>query len=162
MSTDLKLYTTSSPNGWKITILLEELKAAYGLNYEWVMVSPLLSRPSTETRLISIQQVHLSQGQQKEPWFLAINPVGKIPALVDFSIKDDEHPNGLNIMESAAILLHIAKTRDTKRLFIFDPSKPEEVAEWSEMMQWVLFSAATFGPALGNCRSTICIRFSSS
>jgi glutathione S-transferase len=56
----IHLYTTLTPNGIKISILLEEL----GLPYEFT-------------------KIDISKHTQKEPWFLAINPNGRIPALTD-------------------------------------------------------------------------------
>lgn len=78
-SPDLILYTDSSPNGFKITIALEEL----GLPY-------------------SLRHVHIDQGEHREPEFLQLNPHGRIPVLVD------EGP-GITLFESAAILLYLAE-----------------------------------------------------
>ena len=75
----LTLYTAPTPNGWKISIALEEL----GLPYE--------------TKVLS-----LSKGEQKSPDYLKINPNGRIPALVDPEAGD------LAIFESGAILLYLA------------------------------------------------------
>jgi glutathione S-transferase len=61
MSTpSIQLYTSRTPNGVKISILLEEL----GLPYE-------------------VTDIDISKNTQKEPWFLDINPNGRIPALTD-------------------------------------------------------------------------------
>ena len=57
---DIHLYTTQTPNGIKISITLEEL----GLPYK-------------------VTQIDISKDTQKEPWFLEINPNGRIPALTD-------------------------------------------------------------------------------
>jgi Glutathione S-transferase, N-terminal domain len=54
----LLLYTARSPNGAKPSILLEELKAAYGLDYDY-------------------QALTLSKKEQKEEWYIRINPNGK-------------------------------------------------------------------------------------
>ena len=56
----IDLYTSPTPNGYKVSILLEELGC-----------------PTRSTR------IDLSSGAQKEPWFTAINPNGRIPAIVD-------------------------------------------------------------------------------
>ncbi len=56
----IDLYTSPTPNGYKVTITLEEL----GLPY-------------------TVHAIDLSSGAQKEPWFTAINPNGRIPAIVD-------------------------------------------------------------------------------
>ncbi|MBP6116447.1 MAG: glutathione S-transferase family protein [Neisseriaceae bacterium] len=75
----LQLYTDSSPNGFKITIALEELGLPYQLHH-----------------------VRVDAGDNKQPAFLQLNPHGRIPALVD----DDED---VVLFESAAILLYLAE-----------------------------------------------------
>lgn len=75
----IDLYTTSSPNGFKATIALEELGLPYRLHH-----------------------VKLSDGEHRKPEFLALNPYGRIPA-----ITDDE--TGVVLFESAAILLYLAE-----------------------------------------------------
>ena len=55
----IDLYTSGTPNGWKASVTLEEL----GLPYE-------------------THAIELGKGRQKEPWFLKINPNGRIPAIV--------------------------------------------------------------------------------
>lgn len=76
----LQLYTAPTPNGWKISIALEEL----GLPYQ--------------THVLRLQH-----GDQKQPDYLKINPNGRIPALVD------PDAGGLAIFESGAILLYLAE-----------------------------------------------------
>lgn len=75
----LQLYTDSSPNGFKITIALEELGLPYQLHH-----------------------VRVDEGEHRQPAFLRLNPHGRIPALVD----DDED---VVLFESAAILLYLAE-----------------------------------------------------
>src|SRR5262249_57910568 len=55
----IDLYTAATPNGWKASIALEEL----GMPYQ-------------------VRAIDLTKLEQKEPWFLAINPNGRIPAIV--------------------------------------------------------------------------------
>ena len=57
---DLTLYTDRSPNGFKITIALEELALPYTLHH-----------------------VHIEQGEHRQPEFLKLTPHGRIPVLVD-------------------------------------------------------------------------------
>ena len=73
----LTLYTAPTPNGWKASIALEEL----GLPYE-------------------VRAVDLHLSEQKTPEFLALNPNGRIPVLVD---------DGFAIFESGAILVWLAE-----------------------------------------------------
>jgi GST-like protein len=78
----IELYTWTTPNGRKISILLEEL----GLSYE-------------------THPIDIGKGEQFSPEFLKISPNNKIPAIVD-------RDNGMSLMESGAILLYLAeKTR---------------------------------------------------
>lgn len=74
----IDLYTWNTPNGRKVSILLEELELPY--------------------RVIPID---ITKGDQLEPDFLAISPNNKIPAIVD-------HDTGITMMESGAILIYLA------------------------------------------------------
>lgn len=76
---DLILYTDSSPNGFKITVALEELGLPYLLRH-----------------------VRIEKGEQRQPEFLQLNPHGRIPVLVD-------EDTGVVVFESAAILLYLAE-----------------------------------------------------
>jgi len=76
----IELYTWSTPNGRKISIMLEEIGMPY-----------------------TVHPVNLRNNEQKTPEFLAINPNGRIPAIID-----TEGPGGrpLTIFESGAILIY--------------------------------------------------------
>ena len=75
--------------------------------------------------------IDISKGTQKEPWFLKLNPNGRIPVVVD--------PNrgGFAVFETAAILLYLAQHYDTLRKFAFDPQARADAH--SEMLQWMFF-----------------------
>lgn len=75
----MELYTDSSPNGFKITIALEELGLPYTLHH-----------------------VRIEEGEHRQPGFLRLNPHGRIPVLVDAAA-------GITLFESAAILLYLAQ-----------------------------------------------------
>jgi GST-like protein len=79
----IELYYSATPNGRKITIMLEELGVTYNLNY-----------------------IHISKGEQFRPEFLAISPNNKIPAIVD-----PEGPGGepISIFESGVILMYLGE-----------------------------------------------------
>ena len=75
----IDLYTWFTPNGRKISIMLEEI----GLDYE-------------------VHAINIGKGEQHDPKFLEISPNNKIPAILD-------RENGLKLMESGAILQYLAK-----------------------------------------------------
>ncbi|MFL9861857.1 glutathione S-transferase N-terminal domain-containing protein [Paraburkholderia sediminicola] len=79
----LKLYTWATPNGRKVSIMLEEL----GLAYE-------------------VHSVNITTGEQLRPEFLALNANNKIPVLVD---PEDERGDRLVLAESGAILIYLAE-----------------------------------------------------
>jgi glutathione S-transferase len=60
----IELLTFGTPNGWKASIILEELKEAYGKDFTW-------------------QPINISQNIQKEEWFTKLGPNGRIPVIVD-------------------------------------------------------------------------------
>jgi GSH-dependent disulfide-bond oxidoreductase len=108
----ITLYTAATPNGQKISIALEEL----GLAYEAHIVD-------------------LPAGEQREPWFLEINPNGRVPAIVDHDASD------LRIFESGAILLYLAEKAG--RLL------PTDTAGRSGVTQWLMFQMSGVGPMMG-------------
>ncbi|WP_396332880.1 glutathione S-transferase family protein [Burkholderia anthina] len=107
----LTFHTADTPNGHKIGIYLEEA----GLTYDRVYVN-------------------LSAGEQRSPAFLAINPNGKIPAIVD-------HDTGLAVFESGAILSYLAAKTGCLH--------PETLAERTAVQQWLHFQIGGIGPMLG-------------
>ncbi|KUP94511.1 glutathione S-transferase family protein [Tritonibacter horizontis] len=78
----IDLYTWTTPNGRKVSILLEELGVPY-----------------------TIKPIDISKGEQFAPDFLAIAPNNRIPAIVD-------HETGVNLMETGAIMLYLAQKYD--------------------------------------------------
>ncbi len=110
----IDLYTWTTPNGRKPIILLEEL----GWEYR-------------------ITAVNLGAGQQKDPAFLAVNPNGKIPALVN----DVGTPNEVKVFESGAILIHLAE-KAGKFLSRSGQARADELA-------WLFFQVGGVGPMFG-------------
>ncbi|KAM0746518.1 glutathione S-transferase [Meredithblackwellia eburnea MCA 4105] len=118
----LNLLTTSTPNGIKISIALEELKAAGAIpGYSFTPIS-------------------FAKNEQKSEWFLKINPNGRIPALVD--VRDGKKT--INIWESASILQYLAKTYDVDYNFHFKDEDDE-----TEMTNWLHFLQGGVGPMQG-------------
>ena len=110
---NLTLYTYTTPNGLKPAIVLEEL----GLNYK-------------------VETVDLSKNIQKEPWYLEINPNGKIPALKD---------GDMRIFESGAIMLYLADHYDKDQKISYKSGTPE----YYEMLSWLMFQVGGVGPFQG-------------
>jgi glutathione S-transferase/GST-like protein len=108
----IELFTAATPNGHKVSIALEEL----GLPY-------------------SMRVLDLGRGEQKEPWFRAINPNGRIPAIVDHGADD------FAVFESGAILVYLAEK--TGRLM------PAESRGRSLVLQWLMFQMGGVGPMMG-------------
>jgi GST-like protein len=106
----LKFYYNSSPNPTKVALLLEEA----GLPYEAVPV---------DTR----------KGDQHRPEFLAINPNGKVPVIVD---------DGVTVFDSNAILLYLAEK--TGRFL-----PPDTPGARGELLSWLMFVATGIGPYSG-------------
>ncbi|EIW59075.1 glutathione S-transferase C-terminal-like protein [Trametes versicolor FP-101664 SS1] len=123
----LSLYTWRTPNGRKVSIFLEELKAQYGLAYE-------------------AHPVDISTGVQKEPWFTRLNPNGRIPVLVDAN-RPSPGGDGHAVFESGAILLYLAQHYDTLRKFAADAQADPET--YSEVLQWIFFTHGGIGPMQG-------------
>ncbi|CAD6885185.1 unnamed protein product [Tilletia controversa] len=121
----LIVYTQGTPNGHKVTTFTEELKEAY---------------PEFK---VEYKPIELGKNEQKEPWFLKINPNGRIPAIVD--------PNRDNfaVFESAAILLYLEKHYDPEHKFSWPSSNPKSEDLRSEVLQWMFFGHGGVGPMQG-------------
>ena len=108
----IDLYTAATPNGYKVSITLEELELPYELH-----------------------AIDLSSGAQKEPWFLAINPNGRIPAIID------RENDSFAVFESGAIMLYLAERAG--RLI------PTDAKGRSLVVQWLMFQMGGLGPMMG-------------
>ena len=111
----LQLYSFPTPNGVKVSIALEELRLPY-----------------------EAHAINIGADETWTPEFLALNPNGKIPAIID--------PNGpggtpLALFESGAILLYLAEK--TGKLL------PSDAGRRYETIQWVFFQMAAIGPIFG-------------
>ena len=98
----IDLYTWSTPNGRKVSIMLEELGLAY-----------------------TVFPIDITKGEQFAPEFLAISPNNKIPAIVDHDAADGE---ALRLFESGAILIYLAERHGR---FLPEDLRPRlEVMQW--------------------------------
>jgi glutathione S-transferase/GST-like protein len=108
----IDLYTAATPNGHKISIALEELALPY-----------------------TMRVLDLAAREQKQPWYLAINPNGRIPAIIDRDAED------FAVFESGAILVYLAEK--TGRLL------PPDAKGRSRVLQWLMFQMGGIGPMMG-------------
>jgi GST-like protein len=118
----LQLYSLGTPNGQKVTIMLEELLALGKKEAEY------------DAWLIKIN------GDQFGSGFVGINPNSKIPAMVDRS-----GPKPVRIFESGAILLYLAE-----KFGAFLPTEPAERAECFSWLFWQMGSAPFLGGGFGH------------
>jgi GSH-dependent disulfide-bond oxidoreductase len=118
-----QLYSLGTPNGQKVTILLEELLAAGHAGAEY------------DAWYISIMDA-----EQFSSGFVAVNPNSKIPALVDRS-----GPEPVRVFESGAILLHLAE-----KFGAFVPSDPKARAECYSWLFWQMSTAPVLGGGFGH------------
>ena len=119
----LQLYSLGTPNGVKVTIMLEELLAAghTGAEYDaWL--------------------IRINEGAQFGSGFVAVNPNSKIPALLDRS-----GPTPIRVFESGAILMHLAE-----KFGAFLPTEPAARAECLSWLFWQMGSAPYLGGGFGH------------
>jgi GSH-dependent disulfide-bond oxidoreductase len=108
----IDLYTAPTPNGWKASVTLEELQLPY-----------------------SVTRIDLGAKQQKEDWFLQINPNGRIPAIIDRDADD------FAVFESGAVMIYLAEKAG--RLL------PNDGKQRSLVLQWLMFQMGGLGPMMG-------------
>ncbi len=112
----ITLYTAATPNGRKASIMLEEC----ALDYD-------------------VHALALGEREQKQDWYLQINPNGRIPAIVDHDNDD------FAVFESGAILIYLAEK--TGQLLGQDTS--EDSKSRSQAIQWLMFQMGGLGPMMG-------------
>ena len=108
----IELYTATTPNGWKVSICLEELGVPYNVKF-----------------------IDFAENEQKESWYLELNPNGRIPTIVD------RGNNNFKVFESGAILIYLAE-KHGKLL-------PTDGKQRSIALQWLMFQMGGVGPMQG-------------
>jgi glutathione S-transferase len=108
----IELFTAATPNGWKASITLEELEMPY-----------------------TVRHISFDKREQKEPWYLKINPNGRIPTIVDHDNDD------FAVFESGALMIYLAE-KAGKLL-------PKDVKGRSLVIQWLMFQMGGIGPMMG-------------
>ena len=119
----LQLYSLATPNGVKVTIMLEELLALGKVDAEY-----------------DAYTINISEGKQFGSGFVAVNPNSKIPALLDQSTTPPTR-----IFESGAMLLYLAEK--------YDAFYPKDLSERAECMSWLFWqmgSAPYLGGGFGH------------
>ncbi|KAG2175826.1 hypothetical protein INT44_000304 [Umbelopsis vinacea] len=111
----ITLYTAGTPNGWKASVTLEELGIPYNL-----------------------EAIDMMKNTQKEPWFIKINPNGRIPAIVDHS------KNDFAVFESGAIMEYVCDNYDSQHRLL-----PQEPLARSRVIQFLMFQMGGVGPMQG-------------
>jgi GST-like protein len=111
----IDLYSWKTSNGKKASIMLEEC----GLDY-------------------NIHPIHIGQDDQFAPEYTAINPNGKIPAIID---QDGPGSQPYTVIESGAILMYLAEK--TGKFM------PQDMAARYEVIQWLMFQMGGIGPIFG-------------
>jgi len=125
----LHLYTAGTPNGHKVSVLLEELVLAY-------------PQEARTTFPYDVYALSFQTTDQKKPAFLAINPNGRIPALVDDNVI--VNGKGHTVFESASILLWLVENYDKEYKFWF-----KDPVERSKALSWIFFVHGGVGPMQG-------------
>lgn len=119
----LQLYSLATPNGVKVTVMLEELLAAGHAGAEY-----------------DAWPIRITEGDQFGSGFVDVNPNSKIPALLDRS-----GPKPIRVFESGAILVHLAE-----RFGAFLPTEPAARAECLSWLFWQMGSAPYLGGGFGH------------
>lgn len=112
----IDFYTAATPNGQKVAILLEELQLSYKQH-----------------------NISLKDGEQKKPEYIAMNPNGRIPVIIDH---DGANKAAMTVFESGAIMYYLAEK--TGRFF------GKDLEQKTKVMQWLMFQMAGIGPMFGN------------
>lgn len=124
-----------SPSHWR------SLGKWWNLQNVWCVVKELFTDYDMYSIPYKHHKIDMQKNEQKEPWFLAINPNGRIPALTD-TFTDGK---SIRLFESGSIMQYLISRYDTEYKISFPPDS----REYFEMNNWLFFLNAGVGPMQG-------------
>jgi GST-like protein len=115
----IDLYTWATPNGRKVSIILEEL----GLDY-------------------NVHEINIAKGEQHTPEFLTVSPDNKIPGIVDSDGPAGPGGEPLSMFETGAILIYLAEKTESELY-------PKDFKKRMATLQWLMWQMGGVGPMFG-------------
>lgn len=123
----IDLYTFTTPNGRKASIMLEEVELPY-----------------------TVHKVDITKGEQFSPEYVAINPNSKIPAIVD-------RDTGITVFESGALLIYLAEKTgklfptqaNASTSLSISPERSRRAKQRYQVLSWLMFQMGSVGPMFG-------------
>ena len=115
----IDLYTWATPNGRKVSIILEEL----GLDY-------------------NVHEINIAKGEQHTPEFLTVSPNNKIPGIVDSDGPGGPGGKPLSMFETGAILIYLAEKTESELY-------PKDFKKRMVTLQWLMWQMGGVGPMFG-------------
>ena len=115
----IDLYTWATPNGRKVSIILEEL----GLDY-------------------NVHEINIAKGEQHTPEFLTVSPNNKIPGIVDSDGPGGPGGKPLSMFETGAILIYLAEKTESELY-------PKDFKKRMATLQWLMWQMGGVGPMFG-------------
>ena len=115
----IDLYTWATPNGRKVSIILEEL----GLDY-------------------NVHEINIAKGEQHTPEFLTVSPNNKIPGIVDSDGPGGPGGKPLSMFETGAILIYLAEKMESELY-------PKDFKKRMATLQWLMWQMGGVGPMFG-------------
>ena len=115
----IDLYTWATPNGRKVSIMLEELRLDY-----------------------NVHEINIAKGEQHTPEFLTVSPNNKIPGIVDSDGPGGPGGKSLSIFETGAILIYLAEKTESELY-------PKDFKKRMATLQWLMWQMGGVGPMFG-------------
>ena len=115
----INLYTWATPNGRKVSIMLEELRLDY-----------------------NVHEINIAKGEQHTPEFLTVSPNNKIPGIVDSDGPGGPGGKPLSMFETGAILIYLAEKMESELY-------PKDFKKRMATLQWLMWQMGGVGPMFG-------------